>query len=343
MSPSTADIEENLSSRRIESGGSLSSIIDDWAALYGRCSFATPFQRPEWLLAWIEAFAPQSLFAIEVRHEGRLVALAPLLIYPRNGERVLASVGGGVSDYLTPICDPGREPDLLRAIWDCTGEEWDVLELTDLPGDAGFIKMRGLARFVQEHDSVSCLRLPGSTEELRKVFSKRQRANLRNAQSRMVRAGGGDFTTATLETTPEFLDDLFKLHAARWSIAGEPGVLAEGRIQSFHRACAPALLAAGFLRMDRLRVKGRTAAALYSLWDRGTVFCYLQGYDPEFSAISPGTQLMCRVMQQAVQSGMQRFDFLRGQEDYKQHWRARGESTYCLRVPRGALEAEMNL
>lgn len=336
---SATDLEQSFSSRKLRSVQDLSRIADEWDALYNRCPYATPFQRKEWLLAWIDAFAPRDLFAIEVRDQGSLVALAPLLIYSRNEERVLASAGGGVSDYLVPICEPGSESALLRAMCDCAGREWDVLELTDLPAGAGLVKAPRLEQHVHEHDSVSHLDLPGNTEELRLRFSKRQRANLRNAQSRMMRAGGGEFSAATEQTISEFLDDLFRLHAVRWSHSGEAGVLADLRVQSFHRACAPGLLAAGVLRVHRLRVSGRSVAALYTLWDRGTVFCYLQGYDPEFSAMSPGTQLMYWVMEQAVQAGMRKFDFLRGQEDYKQHWRAESERTYRIALRRNQLHA----
>ena len=173
-----------------------------------------------------------------------------------------------------------------------------------------------------------------SREEVSHLFSKRQRANLRNARSRLQKAGGGKLEIATLESLPEFLEDLFRLHTTRWSSSGQPGVLNDESIRNFHRLSAPQLLKKEILRLYRLRSDDRTLAVIYSLFERDTVFCYLQGFDPEYAYFSPGTQLMFMVIEEAVRHGMQKFDFLRGDEAYKQHWRARKEPTFRVQITR---------
>jgi len=60
----------------------------------------------------------------------------------------------------------------------------------------------------------------------------------------------------------------------------------------------------------------------------------LQGFDPEFSGLSPGMQLMFAVIEEAVRFGARRFDFLRGEEGYKLHWRPEAEPTYRVEIPR---------
>jgi CelD/BcsL family acetyltransferase involved in cellulose biosynthesis len=157
------------------------------------------------------------------------------------------------------------------------------------------------------------------------------------------RAGEAQFEIASVDTLPECLDELFQLHASRWSLAGQAGVLADERIQTFHRHAAPKLLRNGILRLYRLRLNKRTIAVLYALLGNATVFCYLQGFDPELSFVSPGTQLMFFAMEDALQLGMRKFDFLRGQEDYKRHWRAREESTYRIQVPRSVVNARCSM
>jgi len=39
-------------------------------------------------------------------------------------------------------------------------------------------------------------------------------------------------------------------------------------------------------------------------------------------------------MEDAVQAGMRKFDLLRGEETYKRHWRAQGEVTHRIQLPR---------
>jgi len=317
----------------------LSSILADWSQLYERCSDSTPFQSPEWLFSWIETFAPHQLRVVEVREGARLLGLAPLLIYPRDSERVLAFAGGGVSDYLTLLLQPGSETEVFEQICRAlSGDEgWSLLELTDVSLNSALHKIRELRAYTVEHDLCSVTALPSTSEQLPRLFSDRQQANLRNARSRLERAGGGEFEVATPETLADFLEDLFKLHTVRWAARNQPGVVQDERVQAFHLLSSRRMLESGRLRLYRLRVQGRTAAVVYSLFQRETVYCYLQGFDPAFSFLSPGTVLIFFLMQDAVGRGMRRFDFLRGREPYKQHWRPQVEPTFRISLSRGEM------
>ena len=82
------------------------------------------------------------------------------------------------------------------------------------------------------------------------------------------------------------------------------------------------------LRLYGLRVKGQTIASLYAFTETDVMYCYLQGFDPEFTFFSPGTIILSRVIQDAIRAKVRRIDFLRGQEDYKYRWGARDIRTY---------------
>lgn len=316
----------------------LHSIADEWLDLYEHSAGVTPFQRPEWVLSWMDAFSPRDIATVEVRFESRLVGLAPLLIYSRANERVLAFMAGGVSDYLDFLVDSRYEAEVVGAVIDSIIriDDWTELDLTDL-SDQSILHRTALAEFKATHDNCSALALPETRDELLQLLSKRQRANLRNARSRLERAGGGDTEQATAETVQEFLDDLFRLHTNRWALTGEAGVLADDKVRMFHRTAGPKLFAHGILRLYRLHITDRPIAVLYVLRDRSTAFCYLQGFEPEFAFLSPGTQLMFYALEDAVQSRLRKFDFLRGEEAYKRHWRAEKELTYRIKTSRSAV------
>jgi CelD/BcsL family acetyltransferase involved in cellulose biosynthesis len=323
-----------LNTRVLTQPAELRDIALEWSGLCNRCR-VTPFQKPEWILSWIESFSPQNMRVVEVRSGGTLVGLAPLLIYPRSGERVLAFMGGGVSDYLDLLVDPQWEQEIVVAILDALRllDDWTTLDLTDLPASS-VLNRTNLTRLATPHDNCSALLIPETREELLQHLSKRQRANLRNARSRIQREGGGAVELATADTLQEFMNDLFRLHTSRWSLSGQSGVLADEEVKEFHRHSAQRLLAPGLLRLYRLRVGEHVVAVIYTLFERKTVFCYLQGYDPEFGHLSPGTHLMFSVMEDAIQLGASKFDLLRGQEAYKLHWRAEIEATHRIQMAR---------
>ena len=331
-------MKEHFHTRILTDPARLHEIADEWRQLYQRCPSATPFQRPEWILAWMDAFSPKNISAIEVRYNARLIGIAPLLIYPREQERVLAFMGGGVSDYLDLLMEPEHANQVVFAVLDQAKsiDGWDTLDLTDLSTNS-MLHKTVLSRFSTPHDHCSALALPPTESELLRLLSKRQRANLRNARSRLTRAGESWFEVAAQETLPEFLSELFRLHASRWSQGGQPGVLADERVKAFHETVAPKLLVAGHLRLYRLSLEQRTIAALHALVGGSTLFCYLQGFDPEFAFVGPGNQLMFFAMQDAVRLGVRKFDFLRGEEDYKRHWRAQTEITCRIQISRTQL------
>jgi CelD/BcsL family acetyltransferase involved in cellulose biosynthesis len=330
---------KTIATRIFRSAAELAPIVDEWRALFGRCPDATPFQSPDWLLPWIEVFCPRNLLVAVFRSRQHLIGLAPMLIYPRGPERILAFAGGGVSDYLNLLCAPGYESEVLRHFLERMAPDstWTTLELTDLP--ASSFLLSAAPSHVREHDACSVLTLPDSQDQLLRLFSNRQRANLRNAHSRLQRAGGGTFEVASADTLPEFLDDLFRLHSDRWHRSGQSGVLSDPPVRDFHRRTASQLLELGMLRLYRLRVNTQSAAVLYTLFHAETVYCYMQGYEPSMPQLSAGTQLMFEVMVDALRQGMRRFDFLRGDEAYKRHWRPHSERTYCLAVPRSAINS----
>ena len=127
-----------------------------------------------------------------------------------------------------------------------------------------------------------------------------------------------------MERLPACLKTLFALHEARWQRGGaqpsQPGVLADATVQAFHISSAPALLAAGVLRLELLHLNGRTAAAIYALVNDARIFFYLSGFDPDYRFESPGTILLGHMIEEACDEGLRAADFLRGGEAYKYAW-----------------------
>ena len=332
----TADV--GLRGRVLRDLASAERLRPEWSDLWSRCSRATTFQRPEWLLAWMRSFETSEPLLIEVRSNDSLVGLAPLLVYQSGSERVLALMGGGISDYLDILVDPDFEDEAFTVIWNLIAEEpaWTTLDLTDLPGTSPLLhKWPDDWNFSKTaHDVCSGLTLSSKVEGLKTLLPFRQVRNLRNARNRLQRAGDAHIEIATRETLPLFLEALFRLHSERWACAGQSGVLSDVTIQSFHNRVAPQLLDQGVLRLYGLRLNGRFIASLYALFEHDTACCYLQGFDPECARFSPGAQLLGTAIADAGREGKLRIDFLRGREPYKQHWGASEVSTFRVQARR---------
>jgi CelD/BcsL family acetyltransferase involved in cellulose biosynthesis len=309
-------------------------VFREWEELWSRCPQATPFQRPEWIFSWMQIFQPREPLLLEFRRCGNLVGLAPLLVYEAGADRILSFMGGGVSDYLDVLFEPAVAWEAVQLFWELVmkmgAEEraWNTLDLTDLPGASDLLA--GSAQWPKRIDGTCPILSLPTAKDSRPAIPFRQLKNLRNARNRLARAGGGEIEVARPETLDLLLGSIFRLHARRWQRVGQRGVLCNGAIQAFHRKIAPQLLEKGILRLYGLRWKQRQIASLYALFAGETAYLYLQGFDPDFAWFSPGTQILGAAIQDAVEQGKRKVDFLRGREAYKYHWGTRDEPTFRI-------------
>ena len=92
----------------------------------------------------------------------------------------------------------------------------------------------------------------------------------------------------------------------------------------------------GFVRLeepapgDRVTIVSGPLSSLEGIFERRTVYYYLQGFDPEFAWYSPGTQIIAAVIEDALREGKLELDFLRGSEAYKYSWGAHDSHTSRL-------------
>ena len=327
----------NFAVQEITDLASLAGLEPEWDDLWNRCTGATPFQRPEWLISWMETFNPGELWTIAVRESGRLVGVAPLYIQQKGSERTLAPVGAAISDYLDWLLDPAASNAVLARILDhikCRQSFWSDLDFADVPGHSPLLSLEFMEGWDVEskfHDACPVLQLPAELDELRNVIPRPRLRSLKSARKKIQQTGEVRVELASRENLGELLEALFRLHATRWSEFGMMGALAGHEVQRFHRRVAPLLLKKGVLRLYALRFETCIVAALYSLFEKDIAYCYLQGFDPAFAEFSPGAQILAAVIEDAVKHRKRSIDFLRGREAYKYTWGARDVPTYRLR------------
>jgi CelD/BcsL family acetyltransferase involved in cellulose biosynthesis len=309
----------------IDSGEDIALLVPDWLALWHRC-MATPFQSPQWLLAWCRHFADGMLQIVTARDDGVLVGVLPLYVL-REPDRVkLLPLGIGLSDYLDALVAPDRD-DVARALLGVVADlpDWQECHLPDLPPGAALLSPPCPSGCEEERAAiVPCpvLTLPGSADGLSTVVPQKTLRDLRQAQHRSKPLGSPTADGADRDTLGVYFDDLFRLHEKRWRSRSESGVCADPAVQRFHREAARAMHDAGLLRLYRLRIGDAVAAVYYGFAHRDRAYAYLGGFDPDLPRLSPGAQIIAYAIGAAIGEGATEFHFLRGGEAYKYAWGA---------------------
>jgi CelD/BcsL family acetyltransferase involved in cellulose biosynthesis len=259
-----------------------------------------------------------------------------LFVYGTAGERVVAPLGVGISDYLDLLVDRALEREALDAIFTMLAENhrrWSRVDLEALRPVSPVLRAPLPAGYEDEVEALDvCPVLTVPLGDLRSVVRSRQLSHFRKARRDLEKAGAVRIEVANEQTREELLEALLRLHAARWTALGSTGVLADPSVQRFHREVSAGLLARGVLRLYALRVDRRIVGSVYTFLEKDVAYFYLQGFDPEFQWFSPGMQVVGHAIEEAVRRGARSCDFLRGAEAYKYAWGATDQPTFRRRI-----------
>jgi len=333
-----------LDVREIGTEAAWDACEDDWRRLTGAPgSRATVFQSWDWARTWWKHYGQgRRLWLLEFSDNGAVVGYAALFLPCRFFPfRTLRFVGTGPSDYNDLVALPGRETDVVRAFWAFLadrGRAWDWLDAQQIrPGgvlaesDAGYVRA---ARWPGE--TCPFVALPDSWDGFRATLGKKMRSNVGYYDRALAKLFEVEVGLATPETLTDDLDAFFELHQRRWNRRWLPGAFAARSARAFHADVAARLLAAGALRLHKLRLDGEIQAALYCFQFNGRCAYYLGGFEPSLARLSVGTVLTARAIRHAIEEDhAAEFDFLRGDEPYKYKWSARDRHSSRISATHG--------
>jgi len=346
--------------QRLTHADGLAPLRPAWNAL----ARGVPFRNFDWLESWWRSYgvsAGNELFVLAVFEGDReLIGLAPWYLEKSAAGRVIRFLGSGevCSDYLTVLCRAGREADVTRALadWLCGSasrcEErpaWDQIELGGVDESDVIVAqlvelLAARGNLVHRRSRSSCWRvkLPSEWDEYLNILSKSHRKQIRRLERDYFQTGRARLVTATNDAElAGGLETLGRLHQRRRQSLGERGCFSSARFVAFHEQTAGRLLRSGQLRLVWLEVDGRTVAVEYQVLGDGVVYAYQSGIEPDALEHEPGRLITLAVIKQAIAEGRRAFDFLRGDELYKAHWRAQPRSTLDIRVVANAPGARL--
>jgi CelD/BcsL family acetyltransferase involved in cellulose biosynthesis len=337
--------------REITDSASLEALRPEWDALLQNAADPTPFQTFEWQATWWRHHGRGRLWVLVARDNGVVTGLMPLHICRYRGTplRQVRFLGAPLSDFQEILAATGYERvvrDAFMSHLQAHATDWDLCDFADQRKGTSLTEGEmpaGLRPLLLHHRVCPFIPLSASWDEFVKRLSKNMRTNVGRRRRQVAKQFRAEYDLATAETLPAAMEELFRLHNARWRRRGASGAFAGERIQAFHRDVAKKFLARGWLKLHRLRLDGETRAAFYCFQLGRRVYYYLSGFDLAFGKFSIGNVLMAAAIERAIGDGATEFDLLRGDETYKFAWKAEERETLRLIIGRPALRSSFAL
>lgn len=299
----------------------------EWTELALGQPNSTFFQLPIWFFNWWAHFGSGELRTWIIRDESKVKAVVPCFLHRWEGRRQLTLAGTGISDYLEPLVAPERRKllaDLLARDLD-RFEDWDIAVCQDLDNPSFLTQINPGAHFtIGIEQDTSCCEIPINTS-FDQHWAARPHGLRRNVRRYLKKALEIDTPrfAVTCEPDEKALNDLFRLHAERWTKQGQAGMVVANRSAAFLMDVVPAFAAEGLIRLFTLHFQNRIVAAILAFAYNGALFAYLSGFDPEFEIFGFGRLLLLEAIRYAFENGYSKWSFLRGIEAYKFDWGGR--------------------
>lgn len=301
-----------------------------WDDLLTRAENHSIFQTWEWNYCCCKHFAKdKNIFILSIWDDNKLTGLVPMQINHlwKLPVRKLQFIGYGISDYLDFIVDSKMESAVLSCIYewlDLNNKRWDILDLQPVPESSAIFRYHNIDRLNQEtiNKNISySISLPKTYDEYLEFLGRKTRSDLKYHTNLTNRNFNNiDYHLYGISDFQSGLNELFRLHTLRWQKCKQSGVLAESGIRNFYIDAAEFFVQRGWLRLESLIFNNDVAAIDMNFTYRRKVYGYIRGFNLEYSRFSPGSLLMAKSIELAIEQGVSEFDFMKGNESYKKHW-----------------------
>ncbi|MGH2632213.1 MAG: GNAT family N-acetyltransferase [Tepidiformaceae bacterium] len=294
-----------------------------WAALHAAVPGRLPFTHPDWHRLWLRHFGSHAMpVFLSLRDHDGLLGVMALDMEP-DFARQLGDPN--VCDYAGLLALPGREAECAEGVIEWLNEDYTfALHLwglaADAPDRAAFVAAAGRFGWVldQQPEAVCpVVPLPGDWDSYVGSLPKHDRHELRRKLRNLGAAGGVAFESVTTPSEVSAGMEAF-LRLMRLSRDDKDEFLTPA-MEAFFRDIATTFASLGMARLSSLTLDRQPVAMLLSFENETTEFLYNSGYDPEYAHLAVGLLSKAKAVEAAIARGRQRFDFLRGEEEYKRH------------------------
>jgi CelD/BcsL family acetyltransferase involved in cellulose biosynthesis len=293
-----------------------------------------------WSRCFWEAFGEpdRELAVLSARHDGRLVAILPLM----RATRLLRRWTPAANLHSPSLVFAAECPPLsaASAILDRLLASADLIDLGPVAPDDRFCRAlvdaarsRRLAVVESAAESEAVIELRGSWEEFCRAVSRNLHSSTTRHHRQLQRLGKLVFEEITGgERLDGALEECFQLEAAGWKASGGSPILARRDTHRFYTDLARQAAAVGALALYVLKLDGRPIAFEYCLRAGRRIDMLKISYAPDLARYSPGNVLRYMILKTEIGRGRISVYHMGRSSEWKLRWANRVEARLRLRI-----------
>jgi CelD/BcsL family acetyltransferase involved in cellulose biosynthesis len=293
------------------------------------------FNHPAWFLSALAAFGDgRPLRVIRILHGSVTVAFWPLWLkrlgLKEGFVRILEPAGARVTDYCSPLFraghDVGQLTGLLVTAAAALLDAQTVLlwpkalivpstdDVIDMAAKSNGLLARSLA------GPCPAMSLGGSYADLEARWSKSHRGDVRRQIRRLSQTGKLELVRCTSRAEIlAMLPRLYAMHTANWRARAGAADLESSPMTTFVAKIAEGL-PLDLIDASEVRLDGIAIASHFGFRQGSELLWYKPTFDVAWANYAPGKVHIALAAQHGIASGMDRIDFMQGNEPYKRLW-----------------------
>jgi CelD/BcsL family acetyltransferase involved in cellulose biosynthesis len=162
--------------------------------------------------------------------------------------------------------------------------------------------------------------LRGGIDGLKEGMGRNLKKNIGRLERRLSEVGEVVYLDNADGQLPDAVNRCMELEAAGWKGANGTAMISRPESASFYHGLVELARAQSWLRLSCLLISERLVACQLSLDYGGRRFLLKPAYDETMSDLSPGKVLQWKVMQAAIELGLESYEFGGESERWKLEW-----------------------
>jgi CelD/BcsL family acetyltransferase involved in cellulose biosynthesis len=314
-------VHKNLDDQRLK---------QSWEELYAKKHYCLQ-NSYTWIYEWWKYFQNKNreLFVVTVEDHGKIVGIAPFMIERAILFKQLKFIGSGLTDFHMILTEPDKEKDVAQSLIHFVQKQkqYSLINLEQVPDFSALSKICIENELFQHREMIKCpvvILSQSSWEEYFGKVSKNLKRDWTKKHNKIHREKKVKFEKVNKsEEKKKILTTVFKLHVRRWEGENHFSKFGYRKIQEFLTEVIQKIpqIVIYTLSLDDEIVSYRLG------FDQDLVFYdWNTSYNPEYQSYSIGRILLGLIFKDLIENNYKKFNFMRGNEEYKRKWMVEGET-----------------